>query len=260
MARGEREMEFAREQSGCFHVILTSNYQNLIFTDPLERYKLLELTNKYLIRYSSKIFGFCLMDTHVHMLIKTDQLSLMMGTLLREFSLWYNTKHKQKGNIFRRPFTSYPKYSAQNQLDTLLYILRNPFVDGLCTHPRYYFWSSYPFYFGNPKKLSQYIQVDKSMILNSFHSSSQLRSVTAINPKAQQNHTNKPAGRLVRDSIVLARTKSLVQGKSIYEIPAQELTNLVLELRHQTGATVRQIASALHVSKAFVLNVLSDSW
>lgn len=258
MARGERKMKFTREQSGCFHVILTSNYQNLIFTDPLERYKFLELTNKYLIRYSSRIFGFCLMDTHVHMLIKTDQLSLMMGTLLREFSLWYNTKHKQKGNIFRRPFTSYPKYSAQNQLDTLLYILRNPFVDGLCTHPRYYFWSSYPFYFGNPKKLSQYIQVDKSMILNSFHSSSQLYNVAAINPKTQPNHVNKQASRLVTDSTVLAHTKSLVQGKSIYEIPTQELRNLVLELRHQTGASVRQIASALHVNKSFVLNVLSN--
>ncbi|HHV39896.1 MAG TPA: hypothetical protein GXX61_00710 [Bacteroidales bacterium] len=258
MARGERKMKFTREQSGCFHVILTSNYQNLIFTDPLERYKFLELTNKYLIRYSSRIFGFCLMDTHVHMLIKTDQLSVMMGPLLREFSLWYNRKHKQKGNIFRKPFTSYPKYSAQNQLDTLLYILRNPFVDGLCTHPRYYFWSSYPFYFGNPKKLSQYIQVDKSMILNSFHSSNQFYNVAAINPKAQPNHTTKQAGRLITDSTVLAHTKSLVQGKSIYEIPTQELRNLVLELRHQTGASVRQIASALHVNKSFVLNVLSN--
>lgn len=259
MARGERKTHSTREQSGCFHVILTSNYQNLIFTDSLERYKFLELTNKYLIRYRSKIFGFCLMDTHIHMLIKTNQLSVMMGPLLREFSLWYNRKHKQKGNIFRKPFTSYHKYSVQNQLDTLLYILRNPFVDGLCTHPRYYFWSSYSFYFGNPQKLSHYIQIDKSLILNSLHSSSQLYNVTAINPKAQVNHDDKQTNRFVTDSTVLARTKSLIQGKSVYEISAQELRNLVFELRHQTGATVRQIASALHVSKIFVLNVLRDS-
>ena len=275
MGRGEGKNKKTREQSGCFHVILTSNYQNLIFTDSLERYRFLELTQKYLSLYNAKIFGFCLMDTHVHMLIETQKLSTMMGSLLREFSYWYNKRHQQKGNIFQKPFKSYPKNSTQNQLYTLLYILCNPYVDGLCSNPRYYIWSSYNYYFGDPKRLSNYIQVDKSIILNSFKSSEDLWRAATINPLSSGKQRPSPTspqrtsppsphrdyipkfgGDTVTDSMVLAHAKKLMQGSSIYDMPHRKIKELVIELRQFPGASVRQISSALHVSKLFVLNVL----
>ncbi len=270
MGRGERKNRKTREQSGCFHVILKSNYQNLIFTDILERYRFLELTQKYITLYNAKLFGFCLMDTHIHLLLETQKLSTMMGSLLREFSYWYNKRHKQNGNVFQKPFISHPKYSAQNQLDTLLYILRNPYVDGLCSHPRYYIWSSYHYYFGDPKKLSNYIQVNKSMILKAFKKSEDLYKTTSITPVGSKKQRNLPpsphkdyipkfVSDTITDSMVLAHTKKLTKGKSIYDLPEKEIRKLVFELRKYPGASVRQISSVLSVTKTFVLNVLSRS-
>jgi hypothetical protein len=56
--------------------------------------------------------------------------------------------------------------------------------------------------------------------------------------------------------MVLAHAKKLMQGTSIYDMPQRKIKELVVELRHHPGASVRQISSALHVNKLFVLNVL----
>lgn len=264
MARGARRKRKSREQSGCFHIILISNYQNLVFNDAAEKSQFLRIIQKYVTKYHGRIYAFCLMNTHIHLLIQTDHLSAMMKCILHDYSLWYNKRHKQKGSILRRPFTSYPKNSPQSQLDTVLYILRNPYVDGLCAHPRHHFWSSYTFYFEPKPRLSQFISVDPSIVRRAFSSGAELYRATAINPKQQdQQHyddylkqTNRSR---LSDEQVLHQAKSLAGNHPLEKLPQPDLDHLIHQLRNHPGASVRQISSVLHVSQYYVRRTLYSS-
>ncbi len=256
MHRSERRKR-PREQSGFFHIILISNFQNLIFNDALERYQFLKFVDKYVKKYGGKIYAFCLMNTHIHLFIWTDHLSDMMQCILHDYSLWYNKRHGQKGSILRKPFTSYLKYSRQSLLDTVLYILRNPYVDGLCSHPRYYFWSSYAFYFESRPRLSEFISVDPSIVRNAFSSGAELYRVAAINPKQEANQAYEEfleqANRThLSDDQVLRQAKSLAGSKALDKLPQSDLNQLIIQLRKQPGASIRQISSVLHVSQYYV--------
>lgn len=263
MHRGERKKR-PREQSGFFHIILISNFQNLIFNDPLERYQFLRYVDKYVKKYGGKLYAFCLMNTHIHLFIRTDHLSEMMQCILHDYSLWYNKRHGQKGSILRKPFTSYPKFSQQSLLDTVLYIIRNPYVDGLCSHPRHYFWSSYAFYFDDKPRLSEYVTVDPSIIRNAFSSRAELYRVAAINPKQEERRayeqfleqTNRTH---LTDDQVLRHAKSLAGNLDLYKLPQKDLNQLIIRLRKHPGASIRQISSVLHVSQYYVRCTLDSS-
>ena len=140
MHSGERKKR-PREQSGFFHIILISNFQNLIFNDPLERYQFLRYVDKYVKKYGGKLYAFCLMNTHIHLFIRTDHLSEMMQCILHDYSLWYNKRHGQKGSILRKPFTAIRNF--HNKACWTLYVHHSKSLRGrpLLTSP-HYFWSS----------------------------------------------------------------------------------------------------------------------
>ncbi|MFA7089809.1 MAG: transposase [Bacteroidales bacterium] len=263
MGRGVRK-RFHRVQSGYFHIILNTNYQNILFSDPLERYQFLRFLEKYLKKYNSKLYAFCLMHTHIHLLIWTGDLSVMMRCLLHDYSLWYNKRHGQKGSILRSPFTSHPKYSSESILETVLYILRNPYVDGLCSHPRHFFWSSYSFYFESKPRLSEFVTVDPSIVRNAFSSGAELYRVAAINPKqkelqAYEKYLQQNNRTHLTDEQVLLQAKSLAGNKPLDKLPQTDLNKLIIQLRNQPGASIRQISSVLHVSQYYVRRTLDSS-
>jgi REP element-mobilizing transposase RayT len=262
MNRGVRRRK-PREQSGFFHIILISNFQNLIFNDPLEKYQFLKIVDKYVKKYGGKLYAFCLMNTHIHLFLWTEHLSVMMKCILHDYSLWYNKRHGQKGSILRRPFTSYPKHSPQSLLDTVLYIIRNPYVDGLCSHPQFYYWSSYSFYFKSKPKLSEFVTVDPSIVRKAFSCSADFHRVASINPKQEDKQayekfleqTNRTR---LTDDQVLQQAKTLAGKQHLNRLPQPDLNQLIIRLRKQTCASIRQISSVLHVSQYYVRRTIDS--
>jgi REP element-mobilizing transposase RayT len=262
MNRGVRRRK-PREQSGFFHIILISNFQNIIFNDPLEKYQFLKIVDKYVKKYGGKLYAFCLMNTHIHLFLWTEHLSLMMKCILHDYSLWYNKRHGQKGSILRRPFTSYTKHSPQSLLDTVLYIIRNPYVDGLCSHPQFYYWSSYSFYFKSKPKLSEFVTVDPSIVRKAFSCSADFHRVASINPKqkdkqAYEKFLEQTNRTRLTDDQVLQQAKTLAGKQHLNRLPQPDLNQLIIRLRKQTCASIRQISSVLHVSQYYVRRTIDS--
>lgn len=240
-----------RIQSGCFHVILVANYQNNVFTDDLERIRFLQITSHYLKKFDSRITGIALMHTHIHMQIITNELSTVMMYIHHSFSLWYNKKNKKRGNIFRKPFSSFIKTDFNAQLSNLIYILQNPYVDGLCSHPRNYKWSSYNSYFGK-SFICKYLEIDSSILKTSFKSSIELYQETAIISDEKKKTDININWRGVLDDQVISFVKTSLNGKQISNLTIEELEEMVLKIKKTLPATYRQIASVLHLQEDWV--------
>ena len=247
-----------REQSGCFHVILNANYQNVIFNTDLERIMFLRILNKYRKKFDVKIFAVTLMHTHVHMLILCDSLSEFMRRALHDFSMWYNRFRGQKGSIFQSPFSSFIIRCEEIALEKLLYILRNPYVDGLCSDPRFYKWSSYNCYFSKNASISRYVDIDTFLVLKYFKNASELHNAVIHIPE-DKREIFEASSKRVKDEAVIRFVDSILCGKPVKGLRPEEIRVIICKARKEMPASIRQLSSILRVSKEFVRRTICSS-
>ncbi len=84
----------AREKSetGIYHVILRGINRQTIFEDEEDAIKFLQILNKYRQRSECKIYAYCLMGNHVHILIREgkEELGMTMKRMGVSYVHWYN--------------------------------------------------------------------------------------------------------------------------------------------------------------------------
>lgn len=168
-----------RVQSGVFHVILNGvingMVKGIVFRSDDDKIKFLKLLNRFLDKEKSILYGFVLMDTHVHLLLETSHLSLLMRDFVSTYSSWFNLHHNIKGQVFEKSFNSVPKIYKDWKADCLLYILLNPVEAGICKHPSQYRFSSYSFYSDRSSRLKAIITVSPDIINLNFNSYQEFR-------------------------------------------------------------------------------------
>lgn len=78
-----------------YHVTVRGNERRDIFTDVRERRRFLEKLEEYAEKHDIRIFLYCLMKKHFHLLLQTPRgnLSRFMAPLLTSYSLFFNLRH-----------------------------------------------------------------------------------------------------------------------------------------------------------------------
>lgn len=92
-----------------------------------------------------KLYAFCLMPNHVHLLMETnlEPLETVFKRIGSRYAVWYNRKYERVGHLFQDRFRSEAVETEQYFLTVLRYILQNPMKAGLEKAPGSYRWSSY---------------------------------------------------------------------------------------------------------------------
>jgi REP element-mobilizing transposase RayT len=120
--------------------------------------------SKYRERFSFKLFGFVLMDNHVHLVIRVNgriNISKIMQAINLSYSQKFRHKYHYTGYVWQGRFKSNPIETDAYILDCLNYIHNNPVRAKIADKPEDYLWSSYHFYNGNKNPLAEFIQIDK---------------------------------------------------------------------------------------------------
>lgn len=139
--------------SGCYHVMIRGIGNQIIFEDDADRLKFLNLLKKYCTQLSVKIYAFCLMENHVHLLLKDkDNISLFMQKLEISYAYYFNLKYRRIGPLFNGRFLSEIIQDDEYLLTAFRYIIKNPEKAGICRYQDYR-WSSINEYFENEKFL-----------------------------------------------------------------------------------------------------------
>lgn len=125
MSRGVDEQEIFLEQS---------DYQDFI-----------ELLRTAKARSSCRIYAYCLMPTHFHLLMEIAAAPLyrMMQWLLSCHSRRFNWKHNRKGHLFGDRYKSLHCTDNSYFLTLLRYIHLNPVRAGLAALPEQWEWSGH---------------------------------------------------------------------------------------------------------------------
>ena len=247
-----------RIQSGCFHVYLRGNGKKTVFYDDSERVEFLKRCNSTSVKYGSRILAYVIMDNHVHFILITEHLTKFMNSLLVGFVHWYNRKNGLSDKLFKTPFGSAQKYSDEDILESIMYIVSNPLRANICKAPKDYKWSSFLSYFNINNSLQNIIQVDSAFIESIFESKEEFeRSLNGYN--ADIDKIRKRGKDLwPKESYIniMEYLNSNLCGKTIFELTKPERNSLIFKLRKETGASYWHIASLMHESYEEVKRIL----
>ena len=134
-----------KSESGVYHIMLRGINKQVIFEDEEDNFKFLETLKKYKAISGYKIFAYCLMSNHVHLLLKVEKedIDLIIKRVASSYVYWYNWKYKRNGHLFQDRFKSEPVENDSYFLTVVRYIHQNPLKAGVCKSIDGYNFSSY---------------------------------------------------------------------------------------------------------------------
>jgi putative transposase len=148
-----------------YHVIFRGNNRQDILKLRSDKLDLLNFIGKYQERKEVKVYGFVLMDNHVHMIMEVGEnhnISKVMQALLLSFSAKYRRKYDYVGHVWQGRFQSKPIMKEEYVLECLNYIHLNPVRAGMVLSACDYIYSSARFYQGLKNKgVYEYIELTK---------------------------------------------------------------------------------------------------
>ena len=136
--------------SNIYHVMVRGINRQDIFEDDEDRLRFLEVLKECRAVSRFRLYAFCLMSNHVHLLMETgdEPLGQVMKRLGSRYVWWYNQKYGRTGHLFQDRFRSEAVEDRAYFLTVLRYIIRNPMNAGLEAKPGTYRWSSFRAYTG----------------------------------------------------------------------------------------------------------------
>jgi len=129
-----------------YHILNRGNNRQAIFLSDEDYPHYLRILSKYKKKFGFKIFAYCLMTNHVHLLIKTSihgTVSQIVKAITIAHTRRYHYRYQTSGHVWQGRFKS-PIVSDDEYLLTLMrYIEQNPVRAGMVNHPEEYRFSSY---------------------------------------------------------------------------------------------------------------------
>lgn len=120
----------ARKESstGFYHVIAKGINKENIFNQNREKIYLKRILRENIKEYNIKIYAYCIMSNHVHLIIKSEiqELSMFMAKCLAKYAEYYNYKRKRNGHVFHNRFKSECIETEKYFWNCLRYIHLNP--------------------------------------------------------------------------------------------------------------------------------------
>jgi len=154
-----------RSRSGIYHIVMRGINRQSIFEDEEDCIKFIQTIEKYKEVCEYKLYSYCLMGNHVHLLLKEGKelLEQVMRRVCGSYVLWYNCKYGRVGYLFQDRYKSEPVEDDAYFLTVLRYIYQNPVKAGLVTSVEKYTWCNYSEYIEGNK------MTDTDFVLDMFN-------------------------------------------------------------------------------------------
>lgn len=161
----------AREKSfdSVYHIMVRSISDTALFKCYQDKDVYLKLIKKYQETYLFKVYAFCLMDNHVHILIDCNgaDISKIMHCINQCYAQYFNRKYERHGHLFQDRFKSKIVYDDRSLINVSAYISKNPKdIKGYKGIEEKYRYSSFGIYMGTRE--DEFKILDPSYVLSHF--------------------------------------------------------------------------------------------
>jgi len=111
-----------------FHIMCKSISEVPLFKDDEDKKRYLLLIKKYKTLHNFKIYGYCLMDNHAHLMVDANgsDISKVMHGINFSYAMYFNRKYKRQGPLFKDRFKSKIVHNDRYLKTLSLYLHNNP--------------------------------------------------------------------------------------------------------------------------------------
>jgi len=130
-----------------YHVLNRGNNRQVVFVEHDDYRHYLDILSHYKEKLDFKIFAFCLMTNHVHLLLQVSgkaSISKIMQAITIAHTRHHHYKYQTSGHIWQGRFKSPLVSDDEYLLATMRYIEQNPLRAKMVRHLHEYPWSSFP--------------------------------------------------------------------------------------------------------------------
>lgn len=238
-----------KSASGYMHIIVRGIGKQLLFEDEYDYRFYLKKLEQYCIDTEVLVCAYCLMDNHVHLLVKgeSNAIALLMKKIGVSYSWYYNKKYDRVGHLFQDRYKSEAIENETYLLSAFRYILKNPEKAGICG-PAQYPWNSFWFY---DKPLSC---MDLSVVREALGDFGQYRKfIEQADDDKCLEYSEVRCGD-ARAKELMAECLGISSG-TVLQNYSKEERNAAIEKLKECGLTVRQIARLTGIGR----NVVQDA-
>ena len=245
MARQARQ----RSNTGIYHVMIRGIDKRDIFLDEEDRTKFIECLLKAKGKGKFKIYGYCLMDNHIHMLIKEDEeIGKSMKRITVGYVGWHNRKYERTGHLFQNRYMSEPVEKEGYLLIVLRYIHQNPVKAGIVNKVEDYKWSSYKEYYNDYSGQKSFISTDLTKdYFKTFKDF--LNYMNANNNDECLEY--KPIKRY-NDNTLREIIQNEYEIENINKVSIKERNKIIEKIYNETDTSIRQLSRILEVGKTII--------
>jgi putative transposase len=131
-----------------YHVIARGNQRQRTFRTELDYHAYLIRLTEYQKRYSVKLYAYCLMPNHVHLLLQPSEVPLakFMQGLQQSYTQWFNGTHGKSGHLFQGRYKAIVCDRDEYLVTLVRYIHLNPVRARLVEDPEVYWHSGHRAY------------------------------------------------------------------------------------------------------------------
>ncbi|TWH46240.1 transposase [Sporomusa sp. KB1] len=244
-----------KSKSGIYHIILRGINRQVIFEDDEDKLKFLECLCYYRNVCDYTVYGYCLMDNHVHLLIKEseEEIASIMKRIGVCYVSWYNRKYDRCGHLFQDRFKSEVIEDDAYLLVVLRYIHQNPLKAGLVQSLYDFRFSSYC-EFINTDQI-----VDINFILGMFSLDSELARedyVRFMNETSDNDDCLEYKEQVtLKDEevkVLIQKNANVSTSQELQTMKRSERNAILKEIKKIQGITTRQIARLTGISQSVI--------
>lgn len=246
--------------SGIYHVMYRGVNRQEIFYDDEDRRKFLEILKKYKEKVALQVFGWCLMDNHVHLLLQVgeEELGATMKRIGVSYALYFNWKYQTAGHLFQNRFHSENVESDEYFRTVIRYIHQNPMKAGMVERGIEWRWSSCAGYYGKPYFPSDLLDRNKVLRLFSDDFSEAAEKFQAFNEQTNEDECldDLPFKRIrLADEDARGKIKKILGTTEIAQVknlPKDQRELILKEIKSIEGLSQRQAARIFGISPSLV--------
>lgn len=240
-----------KSASQIYHVIIRGVNQQIIFEESKDYEKFLNILASAKTKYFYRLDAYCLMNNHVHLLLKTEDLPALMRYIECKFVYWYNNKYDRSGHLFQGRYRSENVETDSYYAKVLRYIHFNPVKAHVVKKPGDYTWSSH----------NDYVR-DQSDFVNTSHAIKVFGNLKSQKAYLRTESDDKcmdisPRKKSINDDEILAiiRKKFGLNGPSDFQKLEKKERNKCIKYLKEHGASLRKIARVSGYSKGTISRV-----
>jgi len=245
MAREKRK----RSDTGIYHIMLRGIDGQKIFIDDEDKEKFMQALMKAKEKGQFLLLGYCLMDNHVHLLIKeNEEIGKSIKRITVSYVQWYNNKYGREGHLFQNRYKSEVVENEAYLLTVIRYIHQNPIKAKMVDKNEEYSWSSYNEYIDGYN--GKCVKVDIDIIRNYFKDKeSYEKYMNEVNNDKCLEYLGKIK---YSDKQLKAELKKKYPIEEIEQMTKDKRNKLIYNIRKDTGVSIRKLSRVLGVGRGIV--------